>query len=346
MAMGYTHKGTQWEYQQSWYLLALFTPWTFWFPLVYTGLRTLQFRWIIWGLFYGLPAFITMVFNPADFGVEGFFKRWVFAALVIAAIHAFRARGEFLVRLAGDTEVRELLMEGARMRREMAEQASRGGTTVDDITRQPEEIPQQGEADAAISVPTPAPAPMRRRFDVNLIGERELAMLPGMGPTRARQAVALRESLGGFHSFDHFAEKVGFAADERERLRPIFLEAAPASPSWEEYTVLPDGRHILEINLASAAALATLPGIDHELARRAVSLRGTDGPYASTEDFRFRLGLPVEALVQLAPVVSTIKTPARAAALAGSGGRVVDASSATGLDPGSIAKPSGRIVDL
>lgn len=32
--MGYTHKGTQWEYQQSWYLLALFSPWTFWFPLV------------------------------------------------------------------------------------------------------------------------------------------------------------------------------------------------------------------------------------------------------------------------------------------------------------------------
>ena len=73
---GYTHKGTKWEYQQSWYLLALFTIWFYWFPLVYTGLRTLQFRWIVYGLLYGLPALIQMFFNMADLGVAGFFRKW------------------------------------------------------------------------------------------------------------------------------------------------------------------------------------------------------------------------------------------------------------------------------
>ncbi len=336
--MGYTHKGTKWEYQQSWYLLALFTPWFYWFPLVYTGLRTLQFRWIVFGLFYGLPAFIHMVFIPADFGVAGFFKQWEFAALVIAAIHSFRARGEYLVRLANATETRDILMEGARLRREQAGQAITGDTGEGDEPPHSEDLPQAIELEAA--------KPARRLFDINLIGERELAMMPGMGPARARQALALRESLGGFHSFDHFAEKMGLAADARERLRPIFVQPAPAAESNAEYSTTLEGRRILEINLASAQAIATLPGLDFEIARRAVALRDADGPYRSVEDFRYRLGLTMDVFVLISPVVSTLKTPATLAGGVKPGGRIVDASASGRPDSSAAVKPSGRIVDL
>lgn len=363
--MGYTHKGRKWEYQQSWYLLALFSPWTFWFPLVYTGLRTLQYRWIIWGMFYGLPAFITMKFDPADFGVESFFKRWIFAALVVAAIHTFRARGEFLVRLATAIETREFLMEGARLRREraMTEMNGDGDPTEGEsaapepaqaaLTRIRAQVQEALEA-APRADPRPTPErnvaaaatpPARRLFDVNLIGERELAMLPGMGPERARQAVALRQTLGSYHSFDHFAEKMGLSDDARERLRPIFIQPPPAHETSDEYTTLADGRRILEINLASAQAIATLPGLNQDLGRRAVALRESDGWFRSTEDFRYRLGLSTQLMVGISPFVSTVRTAATQAG-GRDAGRVVDAGSSSATGPAAAAKPSGRIVDL
>jgi len=176
--------------------------WFYWFPLVYTGLRTLQLRWIAYGLLYGLPVLIQMFFNMADPGVAGFFRKWEIAALVIAAIHSLRARGEYLVRLANNAERHDLPMEGARLLKQEVEQST--GIRI-------EEIEEQVPADAPETATEPAaPKPVRRLFDVNLIGERELAMLPGMGPARAKEATAMRQSLGGFHSFDHFAEKMAW----------------------------------------------------------------------------------------------------------------------------------------
>ena len=368
--MGYTHKGTQWEYQQSWYLLALFSPWTFWFPLVYTGLRTLQLQWIIWGLFYGLPAFIKFGFDPADFGFEDFFKHWTIASLFVAAIHAFRARGEFLVRLASAFETREILMEGARLRQEQDGQGSADAQVLGETplaagswgggdsprvelgrrveSQQPlsQQLPSQQPPASSQTNPPAVAAQQKRLFDVNLIGEQALAMLPGLGPERAKQAVAMRETLGSFNSFDHFAEKMGISADARERLRPIFIQAVPAVPSIDEYTVLPDGRRILEVNLASAQAIASLPGLSQDIARRAVALRDADGWYRTTEDFRYRLGLSTDVLILFSPFMSTVKTQATPSG-GKTGGRVVDASSSSISASTSAAKTSsGRIVDL
>ena len=389
--MGYTHKGTQWEYQQSWYLLALFSPWTFWFPLVYTGLRTLQLQWIIWGLFYGLPAFIKFGFDPADFGFEDFFKHWTIASLFVAAIHAFRARGEFLVRLASAFETREILMEGARLRQEQDGQGSADAQVLGEtplaagscgggdsprvelgrrvesqqplsqqpLSQQPpsqqlpsQQLPSQQPPASSQTNPPAVAAQQKRLFDVNLIGEQALAMLPGLGPERAKQAVAMRETLGSFNSFDHFAEKMGISADARERLRPIFIQAVPAVPSIDEYTVLPDGRRILEVNLASAQAIASLPGLSQDIARRAVALRDADGWYRTTEDFRYRLGLSTDVLILFSPFMSTVKTQAtpsggKTGGGGNTGGRVVDASSSSISASTSAAKTSsGRIVDL
>jgi DNA uptake protein ComE-like DNA-binding protein len=341
--MGYTHRGQRWEYRQSWYMLALFTPWTFWFPLLYTGIRTLQFRWIIWGLFYGLPSFIRMKFDPADFGLEEMFKRWLFTSMVLAAIHAFRARAEFLVRLANYIETRELLMEGARLRREQLEaDAGSADASQEDRETEGEQVHAHESSHANV---TPAPAPIRRLFDVNFIGERELAMLPGMGPERAKQAVAMRQTLGSFNSFDHFAEKMGLSAAARERLRPIFIQPAPAFETNDEYTTLADGRRILEINLASAQAIATLPGLTQDNARRAVALRDADGWYRSTEDFRYRLGLSMDTMVHISEFVSTVRTSGSRPG-GKDGGRLVDSGSSSASSEAAAVRPSGRIVDL
>ena len=257
---------------------------------------------------------------------------------MVAAIHAFQARGEYLVRLSNNLESHDILMEGARLLKEGVAEAA--GIDIEE-----DEQPRQATEPRPTAEPV-VPKPARRLFDINKIGERELAMLPGMGPERARQALAMRDTLGGFNSFDHFAEKMGLSADAKERLSPIFIQPEAVEQSNAEYTEAPDGRRMLEINVVSAQAIATLPGMDHEIARRAVSLRDADGPFKSIEDFRYRLGLSMEVFIQISPIVSTLKTPATPTGNAKPSGRVVDASSASTVDPASASKPSGRIVDL
>lgn len=304
--MGYTTRGRGWELRQSWYLLFFLTYFLYWVPLVYAGLRVLQFRWVVWGAAYGLPFFLTLLFDPAASGADGFFRRWMFASFVVSMIHAGIARAEFLMRLEGMHVDREDAMQEARVR-------------VDSLRR--DDAPAAGQPAA------PAP-PARKRFDVNAIGERELAMLPGLGPERAKQALVLREGLGSFRSYGHFAEKMNLAPELRARLRPLFEDPdaappAPIAPTDPAMRETPDGRMVLEINLAGADSLAALPGLGDETARRAVQLRDADGPYKSLEDFRYRLGLSMDVFVAIAPLVSTVHSapppPGHAP-----GGRVID----------------------
>jgi DNA uptake protein ComE-like DNA-binding protein len=167
----------------------------------------------------------------------------------------------------------------------------------------------------------------RMLFDPDTMTERDFAMLPDMGPTLARQAVALREQLGGFKTFEHFAEKMALTPKTRSRLRPLFIEPPPpAEAENTEYRQQVDGSRVLDINIVSVDALATLPGINRDIARRAVQLREADGPFSSAEDFRFRLGLSMDQLVPLQAIISTLRTAVKRA------------------DP--KIKPSGRIVDV
>ncbi len=147
-----------------------------------------------------------------------------------------------------------------------------------------------------------------------------------MGPERARQAVALREQLGGYRSFDHFAEKMGLSPQSCSRLRPLFIEPPPPEKAENtEYRQELDGTYVLDINLVSLEALTTLPGITLDIARNVVQLRDADGPFKSSEDFRFRLGLTLDQFVPLQGIISTYRTAAdQAEPKLKTRGRIVD----------------------
>ena len=71
--------------------------------------------------------------------------------------------------------------------------------------------------------------------------------------------------------------------------------------------------------------IAALPGMSESLARKAVTLRDSDGPFRSMEDFRFRVGLKMDAMIQLeawAAVTSQSLKPV--SKLTRTGGRIVD----------------------
>jgi len=309
-AMGYTTRGVGWEWRQSWFLLACFlTGGLYWLPLVYMGLRTLQFRWLVYGLFYAGPlALLGLVLASGGAGPGGMqfsagtvTRMWqaVGGFWVLAGIHTWSALEEFLIRVSEQQFEREEVEDRARSRLDAA---------------------SEGEAQR----------PPRRLLNVNSVGETELAMLPGLGPERAREALRLREQMGEYRSFADFAQKLQLVAEVRARLRPLFepdSEAvALAIPKDDPaYRVLPDGSRVLEINWASAEALGALPGLGPEIARRAVALRD-DAPYKSLEDFRYRLSLPMDVLIKIGPYVSVISMSTRPGGGSGTktGGRIVD----------------------
>ena len=321
-SLGHTSRGLKWEYMQCWYFLFIFSVWLYWVPFVYTGLRVFDVRWIFWGFVYGIPAFINMAFDPAKYGLDTFVDRAVYVALIFSTIHAVRARAEFLERLVAYQDEREELREITRQKKSMVEAQRRAELGLP-ASPQPELEPELGPEPEAAEPAAPA-APRRMLFDANTLSADEFARLPHMGPAAARQAVALREQLGGYESFDHFADKMGLNEKTREGLRPLFIQISP--PVVDEFRTLTDGSRVLEINLASAAAIAVLPGLNWELARKTVQLRDTGGPFKSTEDFRYRLGLTMEQTVPLYPIISTLRVPVQRAS------------------PG--VKPSGRIVDV
>ena len=57
--------------------------------------------------------------------------------------------------------------------------------------------------------------------NINTASAEELALLPGIGETRARAVVTLRERRGGFRSIDELKEVKGIGDAGLERIRPF-----------------------------------------------------------------------------------------------------------------------------
>jgi DNA uptake protein ComE-like DNA-binding protein len=309
--LGRTGRSLKWERIQSLYLLSVLTVWFYWVPFIYTGLRVLNLRWIAWGLAYGIPVFALWLFNPQQPGLVQALKYAMYLALIFSFIHAARARGEFLERLVEFEDEREELHQRTQLKKEAAE-----------TQRREEPLP----AHQAATHEHPEPR-HELLFDANTLSERDFALLPDMGPGKARQAVFLREQIGGYRSFDHFAEKMGLTSQTRSRLRPLFIEPPPPQKAENtEYRQQLDGTYVLDINVVSVDAIATLPGVSHDIAREVVQLRDADGPFTSAEDFRFRVGLTMDQFVPLQGIISTSRIAT--------------------IHADAKSKPRGRIVDV
>ena len=113
--MAVTAKGKRWEILHS-----LWIGWTFtlgffnWIAFLYIGIRANQRKWLLWGAFYSIP-FVFAMFTPGRI-------TWLWNVIVALTImfgvagiiHAFRIRGEYLLRLEalqGDKSKRETITE-------------------------------------------------------------------------------------------------------------------------------------------------------------------------------------------------------------------------------------------
>ncbi len=66
-----------------------------------------------------------------------------------------------------------------------------------------------------------APTGMRDLVDLDRASEREIDVLPRVGPALARRLVANRDSFGAFGSLEALGRVKGFGPATRKRLSPL-----------------------------------------------------------------------------------------------------------------------------
>jgi competence protein ComEA len=83
-------------------------------------------------------------------------------------------------------------------------------------------IPAAGEVPAA-SLPNEGGAPAHETgavININSAGQSELETLPGIGPTRAEQIIAMRDARGGFDTVEEIMGVPGIGPSTFEKLKP------------------------------------------------------------------------------------------------------------------------------
>ena len=176
---------------------------------------------------------------------------------------------------------------------------------------------------AALSKPLGAD----ERIDADKAGPLELARLPRVGPALARAIVAHREAhgpFGGLQGLDRVSgvgpgllaaigphltfsgtpRLVEPAAGQGSRL-PAQIAAAEGDGGCAGSTPHPAcATSRLNLNLASVAALDSLPGIGPTRAASIVQYRASHGPFRSVEDLGQVSGIGPAALARIRDLVS------------------------------------------
>ena len=135
--------------------------------------------------------------------------------------------------------------------------------------------------------------------NVNTASSAELQTLPGIGPSKAEAIVAYRSENGPFSSLSALDAVPGIGPSTLQNISPLVdfdqpsgaqapaaltpsaqqPKAEPATPS----TPRASGSGV-NINVASAAELESLPGIGAAKAAAIVESRASQGPFSSCQD--------------------------------------------------------------
>ncbi|MGH7582268.1 MAG: ComEA family DNA-binding protein [Gemmatimonadales bacterium] len=125
------------------------------------------------------------------------------------------------------------------------------------------------------------PLGANERIDPDVAGAGDLMRLPGIGPALARRIVADRQSHGAFGGLSGLQRVKGIGAVLLGRIAPhLSFKGVPAEA---EVVHLPD---TVDLNLATAAELAGLPGIGPKRARAIIAFRDSAGPFRQLSDLK------------------------------------------------------------
>jgi hypothetical protein len=167
-----------------------------WVGFLWIGFRTLNVRWIVWGVLYAVPPWGMVLVMEDDVLWEGWLGDLSLIATLlggpISVVHAMAIRRAY-----------------AAKRRRMRGEAPPGERD-ERRARRPEPL---------------------RPVEVNSASEVELARLPGVGPVLAKRALAERDTRP-FQSVEDFGEALELQPHMIERLRS-FVRVEDPDPERE-----------------------------------------------------------------------------------------------------------------
>jgi len=143
------------------------------------------------------------------------------------------------------------------------------------------------------------------KVNVNTASAEELQKLPGIGPVLSQQIVDYRREHGYFQSRNDLLSVPGIGevrlSSILKHIEPLpgldnvkFVDARPSRPI----------RGVVNINLASAQELMTLPGIGQTYARRIIEDRKRRGAFKSVDDLQRVTGIGPQRLEQIREMIS------------------------------------------
>jgi len=166
----------------------------------------------------------------------------------------------------------------------------------------------------------------------DLASAEDLDAIPGLGPALAQRIIDFRQAHGPFKQVEDLREVSGVGPESLQKLKPYLGLGAPeagAPPDWKApmttgesatgyHLESPAGRlpgsksglgpktpgGVIDPNLASQAALETLPGIGPVLAQRIIDYRRAHGPYKTIADLRKVSGIGRRKLEKMKPYLT------------------------------------------
>jgi competence protein ComEA len=160
------------------------------------------------------------------------------------------------------------------------------------------------------------------RLNLNQASRSELAVLPGIGPTRAQSIEDFRREHGPFKTVDDLRKVAGIGPKTLDRVRPMLFVPEPAVPNVasdatptaanrstptvasavrsKKETALAEP---INVNTATAAELQKLPGIGAKMAQRIIDERTLRGRFQTVDALRRVSGIGPKTLEKLRPHV-------------------------------------------
>ncbi|MFH1150399.1 MAG: helix-hairpin-helix domain-containing protein [Actinomycetota bacterium] len=216
--MPVTDRGRRWELINSLWVLFPLTLYLGFMAFLFIGTRAKRRKWLYWALFYALAPVLLIVgalISPENASyLPGDIMFGVSTAIGLGCIvHAFAIRPEYLraIDFLDSGGVPSAGPGSAAPSGRSVEATPAGDVTGDEAGR---------EVD-------------RSATDVNSADLWSLSSLPGMDPSLAKKAVALREKRGGFSSVEEFFEALGLKPHQVARLQPHVVcvtDEGPESP--------------------------------------------------------------------------------------------------------------------